>query len=301
MGIATVDVLHYVDSPPRWGGKAVSVDTQMYAGGPATNAAVVCARLRGSATLIAPVGPGAAGDVVRADLAAHGVRLVDLWAGLDSGGAADAGWRLPVASCLIGPDGERTVISPGARTSTAVLTDEARRVLSGAAALLVDGHHPLAGRAALTAVPAGCTRFLDAGSLKPDVEGWLPDIEVAAASQDYAAAVAAASGSGGVQEDAALRALDHLRRAGAGIAVVTSGAEPVRWADAGGIGRASVRAVHAVDTLGAGDAFHGALVAAWLERPEELAYAIRYAMDVATTRVTQRGNRAWLAALEPLG
>jgi sugar/nucleoside kinase (ribokinase family) len=55
--------------------------------------------------------------------------------------------------------------------------------------------------------------------------------------------------------------------------------------------------VAAVDTLGAGDAFHGALVAA-LASGVGLPSAVTSAVEVASTRVQHVGPRVWLNQLE---
>jgi sugar/nucleoside kinase (ribokinase family) len=54
--------------------------------------------------------------------------------------------------------------------------------------------------------------------------------------------------------------------------------------------------VTAVDTAGAGDAFHGALAVAVAQDPQikDLARALRYAVTIASIRVRFPGPRAWL-------
>jgi sugar/nucleoside kinase (ribokinase family) len=64
-------------APPR-GRKSVSSAVELSAGGPAANAAVTCAALLGSATLVTAIGDGPLTTVVREDLAAHHVRVIDL-------------------------------------------------------------------------------------------------------------------------------------------------------------------------------------------------------------------------------
>lgn len=92
----------------------------------------------------------------------------------------------------------------------------------------------------------------------------------------------------------------HVLAAGAGAAVMTDGAAPVVWQTrTGEAGSYAPPAVRAVDTLGAGDAWHGAFVAV-LASELPLPQAVAYASEAATIRVQHQGARAWLAHLPPL-
>jgi sugar/nucleoside kinase (ribokinase family) len=276
VGITVLDLIQRVPRTPDWGRKSVSTSSEIAAGGPAANAAVTAAALLGSATLISAVGRGPAADLARADLAEHGVDLVD---------CAPAGWQLPAAACLVDEAGERSVISPGATGSPVELGSAGHAAVAGAAGLLVDGHHPRAGEAAVRRRPSGCVAVLDAGSAKPGVEAWLPRLDVVAGSADYAA---------GLGLDLA-GALAHVLAAGAAAGVMTDGAAPLAWAD-----RQTPRPrwltppqTAARDTVGAGDAFHGALLAAVI-CGLDLAEAVAAAAWVASTRVGRVGARSWL-------
>ncbi|MBW3086048.1 Sulfofructose kinase [Austwickia sp. TVS 96-490-7B] len=282
VGLAVLDVVHRVDRPPVWGRKHVAVSTEMCAGGPATNAAICAARLLGSATLITGLGSGPAADTVRAELAEWNVDVHDI---------APRGWSLPVASCVVDQSGERTVISSGALQTPFVLTGPAGDALERAEVLLLDGHHPAAAVTALDlARSRGVRTLLDAGSAKAHVEAWLPRIDVAAGSADYAT---------GLGTDLA-GAIRHVLAAGVEVAVMTDGPDAIQWATAkdptATIRRCHPPHIEAVDSLGAGDAFHGAL-AAGLTVGMDLDVAIDAAARVAAKRVACRGARGWLDSL----
>lgn len=289
VGLVDLDVIQRLPATPRWGLKEVSTSQELVAGGPAANAAVTAARLLGSATLVTALGDTPAADLVRAELSAHDVDIVDI-------AADDPDWQVPVSCVLVGADGERTCVSPGARESRYALGPQGAAVVLAASVVLLDGHHPRAAREALDLARDSGGRIrtvLDAGSPKDHVENWLADIDVAAASADYA------TGLGLSAHDA----IDHLLQAGAQTAVLTQGAGPVLWrapAESAGVGTVQPGMVVARDTVGAGDAFHGALVAGLVHRPADLAYAIRLAVRVATARVASIGARDWLTAIDPL-
>ncbi|GAA1395238.1 carbohydrate kinase family protein [Luteococcus peritonei] len=263
LGLTTLDVVQRVSARPAWGAKSVVESTELTAGGPAANAAVTAAALLGEATLVTGLGGSPIAELCRSDLVAHGVRIVDL---------APQGFQVPTSTCLVEPDGTRTVFSTSALTSRLPLTEPARQAVLRADALLLDGHHPVAAGMALGQVAdTDCLLVLDAGSVKPAAESWLSWIDVVAGSADYAA---------GLGTDLA-GAVEHVLRAGATAAVMTDGAGEVLHQDPVGAGRHRPPTVEAVDTLGAGDAFHGALVAALLSNGGDLGSAVRQACDTA--------------------
>nr|WP_264002067.1 PfkB family carbohydrate kinase [Mycolicibacterium bacteremicum] len=78
--------------------------------------------------------------------------------------------------------------------------------------------------------------------------------------------------------------------------VTTHGGDPVQWWSWGRSGAVPVPAVQAVDTLGAGDVFHGAY-AYFATRPGGLEQRIDRSARVAALRCSVVGPRAWLDEL----
>ena len=99
--------------------------------------------------------------------------------------------------------------------------------------------------------------------------------------------------------DAALqaKARDHLWMHFSRQSVMTDGPGEVLWSCPTGTGRLQPPAVEARDTLGAGDAFHGALVASLLANGGRLDEAVARAAGVASSRVQHVGARGWLKEL----
>ena len=296
-GLAVVDVIQLVQAPPGPDDKIVALDQLIAAGGPATNAAVAFAALGGRATLAAPIGAGPLAELVRADLAGTGVELLDCCS--DGAGLAPG---LSVSSCTItAGTGRRSVVSTNARAAAdpAPLDRHAARVASGQAAppdvVLIDGHNPALASAALDlAVGAGALTVMDAGSWK-DPAADLParcDV-VAASARFYPPGLA---GPVTEPQDVARRLLD----AGARGVVITRGERPALWWAAGALGAVQPPQVEAVDTLGAGDVFHGALAHALAGARRDqltgpvLSAAVTRACAVAAASTTAFGTRAWL-------
>ncbi|HVW42757.1 MAG TPA: PfkB family carbohydrate kinase, partial [Amycolatopsis sp.] len=260
----TVDVVQRVVELPTPGEKVQSLSVEVAAGGPASNAAVTVAALGDEAVLLTVLGSHPLADLARADLTACGVDVLD----------AAPGFAEPPALSAVAVrdrDGERTVVSRNAgaaRFAMPPLDVRARTVL-------VDGHHPaLALGTARWAREHGVPVVLDAGSWKPVFGELLPLVDIAACSARIAAS-----------------AEDLLER-GAGTVVRTAGPDPVRWWTRDASGVVPVPAVQAVDTLGAGDVWHGAF--AYGVGKFELPELIRFANDVAAERVRHSGPRSWV-------
>ena len=160
--------------------------------------------------------------------------------------------------------------------------------LGSADAVLVDGHHPAL---ALAAAHAARTLVVDAGTWRPVFAEILPLAEVVACS----AAFRPPGATGDDEVAAAVRAF------GVRHVVITHGPDPVRWWSGADSGEIAVPEVDAVDTAGAGDAFHGALAVAVAHDPEikNLTTTLRYAVTVAGVRVRHRGSSGWLRSISP--
>jgi len=160
-GLATVDVVYRVDRLPGPDEKAQATAVEIAAGGPAANAAVTAAALGAEVTLVTAVGSHPLGELIRADLAARGVRLVDA--------AREHPAPPPVSAVtVLEATGQRSIVSRNAG-------DLAARVPAGglpdADLTLVDGHHPAL---AVAAARAARRLLVDAGTWRPVFADILP-------------------------------------------------------------------------------------------------------------------------------
>lgn len=278
-GLATVDLVQRVERFPGPDEKVQSASVDVAAGGPAANAAVTAAALGATVTLVSAVGSHPLGDLVRADLAAHEVTLIDV--------AADSPEPPPVSAVtVLASSGERTIVSRNAGNRVVAAPAEG---LPDAGLTLVDGHHPAL---AMAAARSARRLLVDAGSWRPVFADIFPYAEVVACSGDFRHPAATAG------TDEAVAAA--IRSASSTDVVITHGPEPVRWFRAAGsttAGTVAVPKVVAVDTAGAGDAFHGALAVALARGDLDLPAAIGYASRIAAIRVMHAGPRAWLSHL----
>ncbi|WP_405152003.1 PfkB family carbohydrate kinase [Sphaerisporangium sp. NBC_01403] len=284
-GLTTLDLVQSVERMPSPDEKVTALGQAISAGGPATNAAVTFSFLGGSATLLSAVGAHPLAEVITADLAEHAVRLVDL-----TPGARDA----PAMSTIMVTrgTGDRAVVSVNAARHDLGPPPGLSELISGSRAVHVDGHHPRVARAAARlARDLGRLTVLDGGSWKPGTAELLPHIDVAVVSADFRP-------PGAETPEATLA---FLRASGVRWAAVTRGPGPVLWQGPGEARPLPVPAVDPVDTLGAGDVFHGALTFALPPVVTDLtedafAGALGFAASVAAASCGSFGTRSWMRA-----
>ncbi|MGU3432412.1 PfkB family carbohydrate kinase [Actinomycetes bacterium M1A6_2h] len=284
VGLATLDVIHRIAKAPEVNQKITSSAQFVSAGGPAANAAVTFAALGGDAILVTALGEDPIADLVRADLAAHGVRVVDAAAGTVR--------AVPVSAVsVVESSGDRSVVSLDAVDSDASPPNDLGDLVAESDVVLVDGHHPLIARAAVRVAAARVTTtVVDAGRWKPVMTDLLPSATDMVCSSDFRV-----PGSADSEATAA-----ELVRSGVRTVVTTHGGGPVEWWSGGASGTVAVRPVVAVDTLGAGDAFHGAYCYFSTQSEGSVAERIDRSNRVAALRCSVVGPRAWLTRLSTL-
>jgi len=295
VGLTTLDVVHHAAIPDR-NQKVTATRQDVAVGGPAANAAVTAAALGVTACLITALGEGPIAGAASSDLESAGVNVLDT-AWLDLAGQARHDFNIGVSTVLIDPEtGERSVVSADGALSeapapTTAQLDQLVVELGWPEVVMFDGHHPAIAEAVLAWVEAsdavpGQFRplvVLDGGRWRPLFERLLPAADVAALSEDFAIPG---------QDDVIVGA----REAGARAVVVTHGPDPVDWISGSASGQVEVPEVVVQNTSGAGDVFHGALVAA-IARGDGVPVAIKKAVAVASERVQYPGAKDWLAHL----
>ena len=280
-GLCTLDVIQSVEQVPGANEKIAALDFVMAAGGPATNAAVAFAHLGGSARLATRLPDHPLTDVIRDDLTRCNVALA---ARLEGDGP-------PITASILVTQatGERAVISPSASAVFNAHQPSPPPTLEGGHAVLVDGYHrdialPIAQVAAQKSIPV----IMDAGSLKPHTADVARMVDVVVASAD----LATPEGSRAPADVFAWLASLGVERA-----AITRGADGILWRTPAGSGEVAVAPVDVIDTLGAGDFFHGALAfrlaslgTADARFAEDLAWASR----MVAPSLGSFGTRAWL-------
>ncbi|MER9739634.1 sugar kinase [Mesorhizobium sp. M0187] len=279
VGALTLDTILAVETLPTHQGKFIASDGIQIASGMATSAACAARRLGAEVFLWASAGDDAVGDQLLAGIEAEGV---------DCGFVRRVeGARSALAAILVDAHGERIIVpfyDPKAQADP-----EAVPVadLSGFDAVLVDVRWPGAAALALTAArSAGRPAILDADTAPVEVlERLLPLASHIVASETAARIVC------GHALDPGTACADLASRTDAFVAV-TGGAAGSWWHDrsAGCVRHIAAPKIKAVDTLAAGDVFHGAF-AVGLAEAMPIEQALRFASAAAALKCQRFGGR----------
>jgi sulfofructose kinase len=280
IGHSALDRVFTVEAWPQTSAKVHASSLVEVGGGMAANAAVAVARLGGEAYFWGPVGEDSVADVMSAQLRTAGVDMHGLrrFAGLTSSTTA----------ILIDARGERLIVSYRGTALEAAADWLPLDQMGSAGALLADVRWPQGAIAALRAARrARIPSVLDADTAEPAT------LRALAGEAEYAvfSEPGLASFAGGGDIEAGLR---RALAQGARLAAVTEGERGVFWieaGDSGGMRHIPAFAVPVVDTLAAGDVFHGAF-ALELARGKAPADAFRFAAAAAAIKCTRPGGRS---------
>ncbi|MFO0510826.1 MAG: PfkB family carbohydrate kinase [Gammaproteobacteria bacterium] len=284
VGHAVQDHVYRLSRLPVGGSKNRATGFTSVGGGPAATAAVAIARLGGRARLAARVGDDAVADEIERELRGHGVDCAQL--------RRFAGRASSRSAVFVDDAGERMIVNHTAPAMPADPAWLAQVDLADVDAVLVDVRWPEGAALRLArARAAGLPAVLDAdvplppGSALPraatHVAFSLPGL------RDHLGLAADAP----LEADACAAALQRIARETGAWCAVTMGAEGVLHGRAGAIVHSPAFRVPAVDTLGAGDVWHGAFALALAEGADETT-AVRAASAAAAIKVTRPGGRA---------
>ena len=265
-GMAVADFVFRVPAIPAEAEKYRADSMEVVVGGPAANAAIAVARLGGRAVLSTRLGKDEVADAIRNDLEAEGVDCRIRRAG-----------RSPLSAVAVDAAGERQIVNFRGEALA-----EEPEPLGGLtpAAVLVDMGWTRAALAALALARArGIPGVVDAEA--PATEAVLRVASHVAFARGGLAAFAGV----GDKEVALLAASRRLD----GWVCVTDGAAGVSYVSQGRVKTIPAFPVRAVDTLGAGDIWHGAFTLRLAEGAGE-PDAVRFANAAAALKCTGFGG-----------
>ena len=271
-GFACHDLVFAVPQHPGPDEKMRAEGLTNCGGGLAANAAVAAARLGCRTAFAGYLGADVYGDFHLAEFHADGVNTAWVVRGSEP---------TPLSAIIVKPDGLRTIVhyrgdSEGACTGRFDLAQLRTK------SILIDAYQfDLAVALTEYAKANHIPTVIDADALRPQVAQLVQQVDYVVASERFALEYS---------DDAGVEAGLHKLSAVAPHVVITLGGRGLIWQRGATVGQLPAFPVNAVDTTGAGDAFHGAFAAGlalglgW----DEL---LRYASAVGALCCTKVGGR----------
>ncbi|MFM5889586.1 MAG: sugar kinase [Dolichospermum sp.] len=284
VGLITLDLIYLADSPPQNNQKLVATDYTVAAGGPATNAAVTFSHLGNQTTVLGVLGSHQITQLISRDLENCQVAIIDLESHKDT--------PPPVSSIIVTQGtGERAVISINATKTQANINSISVSILENLKNLdnydiiLIDGHQMeisqiIAQNAKIQNIPI----VIDGGSWKPGFAEILPFVDYAICSANFYPPHCQN------QQDV----FNYLRKFNIPHIAITQGEKPIQYLTNNVRNSINVPKIQPVDTLGAGDIFHGAFCHYILEN--SFVQALTLAANTAAKACQYFGTRNWLNA-----
>ena len=279
-GIAVLDEVFRIGRFPTAEGKTKADSFAATVGGGAANAARTISRLGGKARLAAPLGGPAGDDTVGDRIIAGLVReRVDC-----RGIVRVAGTTSPLSAILVDAAARRIIVNHRDDRLAETRLADPPALIDGAAAVLVDDLFPqcvlpICEAARARAIPV----VLDAERPTRHADALLDVCSHIIFSAEGLRA------SAGVDDLAA--ALPRIAQRAYRLVAVTDGDNDILWLDGATVRRLPVFVVDAVDTLAAGDVFHGAFALALAEGQGERT-ALRFGAAAAAIKCTRFGGGA---------
>jgi ribokinase len=276
-GSINLDLIGRVERLPQAGETVLGHDFATAPGGKGANQALAAARAGAKVRLVGAVGSDGFATEALALLRQGGVDLQRVR-------VADG--PTGVALILVDERGENVIaVIPGANGTVGTADAEALDFAAGDA-LLLQLEVPVAAieAAAKRARAAGAAALLNFAPYRADALGLLPLATHLVVNESECALIADALGIGGAIREQAQAIAERK----ALTVIVTLGKDGALAAGEGSVQRVPALAVHAIDTVGAGDSFCGYLAAALGEKMP-LSDALRLASTAASLACTKPG------------
>ena len=277
IGIPVRDLTFRVSGVPGRGSKVNATHLDEICGGNALNAAIGIVRLGGRASLCGPMGDvrEASSQFMFEKLAHEGIETNHL--------VRMPGLVTPISAVMVDPSGERTIVTFRDPELWKVQLPDAETLLDVCAAILTESRcaefcTDLCAEAQRRGIPV----VVDVDRAMSLREGLLN------ASSHLVFSSEPLQETADVADDA--QALKKIAKLTPSFLAGTRGARGTIWLDENGaIQETPAFPVHTVDTLGAGDVFHGAFALA-LTEGQELREALRFASAAAALKCTRFGG-----------
>jgi sulfofructose kinase len=277
IGIPVRDLTFRVQGVPARGSKVNASHFEEICGGNALNAAIGIVRLGGRASICGPMGDAreTASRYIFDKLAHEGIDTKHL--------VHMPGLVTPISSIMIDPSGERTIVTFRDPELWKVRLPDTDTLLEDCSAILTESRcaefcTDLCAEARRRGIPV----IVDADRAMSLREGLLT------ASSHLIFSSEPLQETADIADDG--EALKKISRLTSSFLAGTRGAQGTIWLDEqGNLQQTPAFPVHTVDTLGAGDVFHGAFALAITEN-QDIPGALRFASAAAALKCTRFGG-----------
>ena len=269
VGLAGMDIIYYSDNYPNRNDKSAIDDYKTFTGGPAANEAITFSMLGGDSTLITNIEESPIGDVIKANLESYSVRVIDLSKGIDI---------LPfISAIMVDSNGERSIWSGQRKFPESDFTLED----CDFDFCMCDCYMYPHSMKILRDLPDSVQICLDVDAYGDHVYDYLQLADMAILSSKVWSSI----DQGLLKPDLKI--------------AITDNDCPIRILDSETTYSVPVEKVEAIDTLGAGDIFHGAFAYYFYDQGRTLEDSIREASGIATLSVKYHGTREWYDHARP--
>ena len=279
-GIAVIDYIFRIEAMPKPDTKNRASAFLIASGGNVANAAVSIVRLGGRAMLSAPLG-GPAGIDLSGDAILRKLEQEHID---HSGVVRTAGMHSPISAILVQSGGERAIVNYRDDALAKARCEDPVQLVAKADAVLIDNRFPeFSLPIAQTAKAAGKIVLMDADDPTRETDALLN------------ACTHVVFSSHGLRNTAQMQdfpaGLNAVAKRTAALLAVTDGANGSWWHDGRAVHHIAAHPIKAIDTLGAGDVFHGACVLA-LAQGQSFEGALRFSAAAAAIKCTRFGGVA---------
>lgn len=271
-GLSTIDIINYVSYYPSSNDKLRAKKQLAYAGGPATNASIAFAAFSNVTKLVTSIAKNSVSEITLNDIKKHQVKLINV--------ASEKSIPIISAINIDVSNGDRSVVytdTDRVTIDTAIITSQ---LLDNIDLVMLDGYYmegaiALAQLAKKMMIPV----VLDGGSWKEGMDELLPLVSYAICSQNFT-----------VPGDDVIsylqnKRIEHL--------AITRGANPILVRSKAIEDTIDIPQSKVVDTLGAGDIFHGSFCH-FLLAGKDFFQALRKASEIASRSCMFYGPREWI-------
>ena len=277
IGMPVRDLTFRVPGLPARGSKEHASHFEEICGGNALNAAIGIVRLGGRASICGPMGDAkeTSSRYIFDKLAHEGIDTTHI--------VRMPGLVTPISNIMIDPSGERTIVTFRDPELWKVHLPDTDKLLEDCSAILTENRcAEFCTDLCVEARRRGIPVIVDVDRTMSLREGLLT------ASSHLVFSSEALQSTAGAADDA--EALKKIAKLTPSFLAGTQGAQGTLWLDAGQeLRRTPAFPVHTVDTLGAGDVFHGAFALAITEH-QDLPQALRFASAAAALKCTRFGG-----------